>query len=60
MEIRDTRYAKSPDGVHIAYQTVGEGPIDIVWQFDWVGNVDLIGSTRTLAHGFEGWPRSRD
>lgn len=42
MEIRDTRYVESPDGVYIAYQTVGEGPIDIVWQFDWVGNVDLI------------------
>jgi class 3 adenylate cyclase len=38
----DTRYAKTADGVHIAFQVVGEGPVDLAWQFDWVGNVDLI------------------
>jgi class 3 adenylate cyclase len=38
----ETRYAKTADGVHIAYQVVGDGPVDVVWQFDWVGNVDLI------------------
>ena len=41
MDIHDTRYAKTQDGVYIAYQTAGEGPIDLVWQFDFVGNVDL-------------------
>jgi class 3 adenylate cyclase len=39
--VPDTRYAKTPDGVYLAYQTAGEGPIDMVWQFDFVGNVDL-------------------
>jgi pimeloyl-ACP methyl ester carboxylesterase len=29
MEIRDTRYAKTPDGAYIAYQVAGEGPIDL-------------------------------
>ncbi len=42
MEIRDTRYAKAPDGVYIAYQVTGEGPIDLVWQLDHTGDVDLI------------------
>ncbi|MEO8424951.1 MAG: alpha/beta hydrolase [Actinomycetota bacterium] len=28
--ILETRYAKTVDGVHIAYQVVGEGPIDLV------------------------------
>src|SRR6266571_4540328 len=41
MEIRDTRYAKTPDGVYIAYQIAGEGPIDLAWGFDFAGNVDL-------------------
>jgi pimeloyl-ACP methyl ester carboxylesterase len=41
VDIHDTRYAKTPDGAYIAYQTAGEGPIDLVWQFDFVGNVDL-------------------
>jgi class 3 adenylate cyclase/pimeloyl-ACP methyl ester carboxylesterase len=40
--IPETHYVKTPDGVYIAYQTLGEGPIDIVWQFEWVGNVDTI------------------
>ena len=42
MKIRDTRYAKTPDGAYIAYQTTGDGPLDLVWQFDWFGNVDVI------------------
>jgi pimeloyl-ACP methyl ester carboxylesterase len=42
VEIRDTRYAKTPDGVYIAYQVTGEGPVDFVWQFDHTGDVDLF------------------
>ena len=37
-----TRYAKAADGAYLAYQTVGEGPIDLVWQLDWFGNLDVI------------------
>jgi class 3 adenylate cyclase len=44
--IPETRYAKTPGGVHLAYQTAGEGPIDLVWQFDLIfGNVELIWET---------------
>ena len=42
MEIRDTRYTRAADGAYIAYQTTGEGPIDISWQVDWFGNVDIV------------------
>jgi pimeloyl-ACP methyl ester carboxylesterase len=41
MEIRDTRYARTSDGVYIAYQLAGEGPVDFAWGFDFSGNVDL-------------------
>lgn len=34
-----THYAKSGD-VHIAYQVVGEGPLDLVWVPGWVSNVE--------------------
>ena len=54
METPQTRYAKTPDGVYIAYQTVGDGPIDIVWQFDWLGNVDTIWEYRPYAEWFHG------
>ena len=42
MEIRNTRYARASDGAYIAYQTTGDGAVDIVWQLDWFGNVDVI------------------
>ena len=41
MEIPDTQYAVTPDGVYIAYQVFGDGPIDVVWQSDWPGNIDM-------------------
>jgi hypothetical protein len=29
--ISDVHYARTPEGVHIAYLAIGEGPIDIVF-----------------------------
>jgi len=37
----DTYYAKTPDGAYIAYQVIGDGPIDVVSQSDWPGNIDV-------------------
>lgn len=39
MEPPRTRYARSGD-VNIAYQVVGEGPIDLVFVMGWVSNVE--------------------
>ncbi|MGH2630999.1 MAG: adenylate/guanylate cyclase domain-containing protein [Actinomycetota bacterium] len=50
----ETHYAKTDDGVYIAYQTLGEGPIDIAWQFEWIGNVDTIWEFRPYAEWFRG------
>jgi class 3 adenylate cyclase len=36
----ETRYARSGEA-HIAYQVVGEGPIDLVYVPGWVSNVEL-------------------
>ena len=41
MDILDTRYARTADGAYIAYQVTGDGPIDVVWQSDWPGNIDI-------------------
>ena len=41
MDMPETRYAKTADGVHIAYQVIGEGPIDLVYVSGWISNVDL-------------------
>jgi class 3 adenylate cyclase len=40
---RETQYVKTADGVHIAYQVVGSGPVDLAMDFHaYAGNVDLI------------------
>ena len=36
------RYAKTVDGLHIAYQTAGEGPFDLVYAPGWVSNLECV------------------
>ena len=38
----ETRYAKTADGVHIAYQVVGDGPVDMVFVMGWVTNIEVM------------------
>ena len=42
MDHPETRYAKTADGVHIAYQVVGEGPVDMVFVMGWVTNIEVM------------------
>jgi class 3 adenylate cyclase len=39
MNAATTRYATTVDGVHIAYQTIGDGPTDLVIA-QWAGNIE--------------------
>jgi pimeloyl-ACP methyl ester carboxylesterase/class 3 adenylate cyclase len=41
-DVPDTHYAKAADGVHIAYQVVGDGPLDIVFVMGWVTNIEVM------------------
>src|SRR2546423_12043739 len=41
MSRKRTRYARTTDGVYLGYQVLGDGPIDLVWQPDWPGNIDM-------------------
>jgi class 3 adenylate cyclase len=50
----ETNYARAADGAYLAYQTVGDGPVDIAWQFELVGNVDMIWEVRPYAEWFRG------
>ena len=34
-------YAKTDEGIYLGYRADGDGPIDIVSQSDWPGNIDL-------------------
>ncbi len=49
MDIPETRYAKTVDGVHIAYQVFGQGPADMVISFGEVSNVDEMWNLPELA-----------
>jgi len=41
MEAPDVQYAKTIDGVHIAYQVRGSGPVDLVYTLGMAGNFEI-------------------
>lgn len=41
MQPPETRYAERPDGVNIAYQVVGSGPVDVIYAPGFVSHLDL-------------------
>src|SRR4051812_32969395 len=47
-----TRYAKSGD-VHIAYQVVGDGPIDLVYVPGWVSHVEYLWENAAFARSLQ-------
>jgi len=50
--IPQTRYAKAPDGISIAYQTIGEGPIDLLWIPGFHGNLEVMWEQRLIVAFF--------
>ena len=50
MPIPETRYAKTVDGVHIAYQTLGEGPVDILKMATYFSNLEHAWALDLNAH----------
>lgn len=54
IEIPDPQYARTDDGAYIAYQVVGDGPVDIAWQFDFFGNLDTVWDGSYDSVWFEG------
>ena len=47
--VPETRYARSGD-ISIAYQVVGEGPLDLVYVHGWVSNVEYGWEIAPLSH----------
>jgi pimeloyl-ACP methyl ester carboxylesterase len=48
----ETRYAKTADGVHVAYQVVGDGPVDILFVLGWVTHIERMWSEPRFARFF--------
>jgi class 3 adenylate cyclase len=44
-----THYAKSGD-LNVAYQVVGDGPIDLVYVPGWISNIEMMWTDPTYAH----------
>src|SRR4029450_5029625 len=40
MDVPETHYARTVDGLSIAYQVLGRGPVDLVFTPGWISNVD--------------------
>jgi class 3 adenylate cyclase len=55
--MRTTRYAKTADGVHIAYQVYGDGPHDLVIHPPWLFNVDACWDLPEMAASLESFGR---
>jgi class 3 adenylate cyclase len=49
IEVPETHYTKADDGVHVAYQTFGDGPIDLVVIPGFISHVELAWEDATLA-----------
>ena len=48
MKAPETQYAKGRDGF-VAYQVIGEGPLDLVFIPDWVTNLEVMWEEPSLA-----------
>ena len=44
-----TRYARTADGVHIAYQVHGQGPIDLLMILGWTTNIEALWEEPSIA-----------
>jgi class 3 adenylate cyclase len=42
VEVPETRYARALDGTHIAYTSLGDGPVDLVYLQPWVSHLEYI------------------
>lgn len=49
-EIPQTRYAKAPDGASIAYQVIGDGPVDLVYATGIWSNLEVMWEYPPWAH----------
>jgi pimeloyl-ACP methyl ester carboxylesterase len=49
VNVPETRYTRTSDGVHIAYQVLGDGPVDFVWIPGFVSHIEFAWTHPTLA-----------
>jgi len=59
VEQPETRYAKSADGVHIAYQVAGDGPVDLMLAgIGSYSNIEFVWQLPGVTRYLGAWHRS--
>ena len=48
--VPETRYVQTADGVHIAYQVFGDGPVDLACVVGWMTNIEAMWEEPAFAH----------
>jgi class 3 adenylate cyclase len=43
VDLTEPRYTRTADGTHIAYSVMGNGPVDLVYAFGYLSNIDADG-----------------
>ena len=52
VESAQTRYAKTADGLHIAYQVIGSGPVDMIYVPPFVSHVEMAWEWPAVARSY--------
>jgi class 3 adenylate cyclase len=46
--VPETHYARTPDGVSLAYHTVGDGPVDLLWLHAFMGSLEVLWESEVM------------
>lgn len=52
--LSEVRYARTLDGVELAYRVVGDGPVDLFWSFNQLNDVEIISEHRPILEFLNG------
>lgn len=55
----ETHYARTDDGAHIAYQVVGDGPVDLLFVPWWWNHLETQWDDPRFPTSSTGWPALR-
>jgi len=58
--VPETHYARTPDGVSLAYHTVGDGTVDLLWLHAFLGGLEVLWESDAVRHRNAGVVLARD
>lgn len=52
-QLTETRYVRTADGAELAYRMVGNGPVDLIWSFNQLNDVEAISEHPPILEYFD-------